>query len=152
MISYHSDTPHIVRPKGSGQYSCDANCAQWVSSKICSHTVAVAHLNGSLEEFLSWYVSCAPQPNITSLAMTGMPPGRGKKKNQMQRSRKKVCSAPPDATVTPVTSCSAHVHSKNSLVVLTMWSFLPHISVGRTNTQCSRNDQTGKNNKSSQNN
>ena len=99
VISYHSDVPHIVRPKGNGQYACDTNCPQWVSSKICSHSVAVAQLNSSLGEFLEWYTACAHRPNLTALAVTGMPSGRGRKKNQMPRSRAKPNAAPPDAFV-----------------------------------------------------
>ena len=45
---------------------------QWVSAKISSHTVAVAALNASLEEFLQWYKSSATTPNVTKLAMIGM--------------------------------------------------------------------------------
>ena len=56
VISYRSDVPHIVKPKGNSQYVCDPNCPQWVSSKICSHTIAVAHMNNSLQDFLDWYL------------------------------------------------------------------------------------------------
>lgn len=56
VILYHSDTSHVVQPKGSTQYVCDSNCPQWVSYNICLHTVAVAQLNNVLGEFLEWYV------------------------------------------------------------------------------------------------
>ena len=59
VISYHSDVPHIVQPKGNGRYICDSHCPQWNSSRICSHIIAVASLNDSLEEFLDWYVRSA---------------------------------------------------------------------------------------------
>ena len=80
VISFHSDIPHIVQPKENGQYACDTNCPQWLSSKICAHTVAVAEVNNSLKSFLEWYVAHAPQLNLTTLSMTGMPAGRGRKK------------------------------------------------------------------------
>ena len=100
VISFRSDTPHIVKPKGNGQYVCDANCPQWVSSKICSHTVAVAEINNSLRHFLDWYVAYAVQPNLTTLSMSGMPSGRGKKKNQIRSQRKgKQRAASPDTFV-----------------------------------------------------
>ena len=108
VLSYHSDTPHIVRPKGNTHYICDSNCAQWSSSKICSHTVAVANYNDSLPQFLEWYVSSASQPNITTLAMSGMPPGRGRKKNQITRKRVKRHSVSPDTIISspPSLLCS----------------------------------------------
>ena len=55
VLSYRSDIPHIVRAKGTGQYACDSSCPQWVSSKICSHAIAVANLSSSLQKFLDWY-------------------------------------------------------------------------------------------------
>ena len=99
VFSYSSETPHIVRFKGNGQYVCDCNCPQWVSSRICSHTVAVAQVNNSLKDFLEWHTGSSSQPNITSLAMSGMPSGRGRKKNQIPRSRGKKRAQPPDTIV-----------------------------------------------------
>ena len=87
VMSYHSDTPHIVRKKGSSQFVCDSHCVQWKSSQICAHTVAVSNIHGCLREFLNWYVKCSPKPNFTALGMSGMPSGRGKK-NQQTRKRK----------------------------------------------------------------
>ena len=76
-VVLRSEIPHLVRPKGnSGQYVCDDMCPQWVSAKICSHTVAVAECNDSLK-FLEWYSSSKAIPNVTSLAMSGMPARRG---------------------------------------------------------------------------
>ena len=114
VISYHSKVPHIVTCRNHCQFLCDSNCPQWVSSKICSHTVAVAQANNSLKEFLQWYVSSSFQPNITSLAMSGMPTGRGKKKNQIIKStsRKKVSAASPDAFVaSPATLSSCKTNT-----------------------------------------
>lgn len=42
-------------------------------SKICSHTVAAAEDSGRLGNFLRWYVNTQPCPNISKLAMQGMP-------------------------------------------------------------------------------
>jgi len=101
VLSYRSDTPHLVRPKGKGQYICDERCPQWVSAKICSHTVAVSALNGVLEEFLAWYRSSGTIPNVTSLAMAGMPSNRGCKKGQSSHSRKgaRKKNVPPDTII-----------------------------------------------------
>ncbi len=45
VIPFHSETPHIVRKKGSSQFVCDSNCVQWKASNICSHTVAVSNFS-----------------------------------------------------------------------------------------------------------
>jgi len=71
--------PHHVHTKSDGQYSCDSACLQWASSQICSHTIAAAESTGELASFLQWYTKCAEIPNISTLAMSGLPHGRGKK-------------------------------------------------------------------------
>ena len=42
-----------------------------------SHTVAAAEYNKSLDQFISFYRSVKKVPNMTKLATTGMPKGRG---------------------------------------------------------------------------
>ena len=93
VLSYRSVVPHLVRKKGKAQYVCDDNCLQWLSSKICSHSLAVAETRKELPTFLEWYVSSGT-PNITTLAMTGMPPGKRRNKNLVKctRSKKKFIS------------------------------------------------------------
>ena len=58
---------------------CDPQCPQWVSLKICSHTLAVAEKTGQLSPFLHWYTTASQQINITSVGMLNMPKGRGQK-------------------------------------------------------------------------
>ena len=137
VMSYRSDTPHVVRPKGSSQYVCDANCPQWVSGNICAHTVAVAQLNNSLRKFLDWYASSAVQPNLTTLAMTGMPPGRGRKGNKAPRSRKVTRTASPDTIVPSPHSLSClspalHPAEPQPSVCPTMYPAVPQPSVSPT--------------------
>ena len=55
---------------------------------ICSHSVAVAHLNGSLNEFCNFYRKSKCVPSITQLVTTGIPGGVGKKGNRVSRKRK----------------------------------------------------------------
>ena len=50
-----------------------------MSSQICSHTLAVAERNGELLKFLEWYVKLGQGPNLSSLALSGVPKGRGQK-------------------------------------------------------------------------
>lgn len=77
--SYSSPVPHLVTKCSSGQYKCDSKCLNWSSSQLCSHSIAVAELNSDLLSFLSWYNASSVQPNITTVAMAGLPVGRGRK-------------------------------------------------------------------------
>ena len=43
---YSQVAPHLIQVKSDGQYLCDSNCQQWVSSQLCSHTLAAAERNG----------------------------------------------------------------------------------------------------------
>lgn len=76
---------------------CDASCGSWSLAKICSHTLAVAETNAELSAFLQWYVRSGTEPNITTLAMQGLPSGRGKKGGKPKRKQSRVSS--PAATI-----------------------------------------------------
>ena len=52
VLSNSQVAPHLVQAKSDGQYICDNSCQQWLSSQLCSHTVAVAERNGDLLSFL----------------------------------------------------------------------------------------------------
>lgn len=92
VLSYSATAPHLVQGKLDGQYVCDNNCPNWLASQVCSHTLACAECNGDLAIFLQWYVQCAENPNISTLAMSGLARGRGRKggRAKRQRSRKEV--------------------------------------------------------------
>ncbi len=79
VMLYSSVMPHLVLQVSNGQYQCDDKCINWTTSGICSHSIAVAELNHDLDKFLRWYNTAAAEPNITSLAFTGLPSGRGRK-------------------------------------------------------------------------
>jgi len=85
----------------SGQYLCDRTCLQWKSSSLCSHTVAVAGLNGDLELFVAWYVGTKQGTNLTALAVHGLPSGRGRKGGVPPRPRSK-SNVSRDVTTTTV--------------------------------------------------
>lgn len=51
VLSYSGNVPHMVVPKKSGEFSCDAKCPNWRAMGICSHTVAVAEVNKSYHSF-----------------------------------------------------------------------------------------------------
>ena len=71
----------------SGQFKCDASCLNWVSSKLCSHSLAVAELNNDLVTFLEWYKNSSEHPNITSVAMASLSSGRGRNGGVPKRKR-----------------------------------------------------------------
>ena len=75
VASKCSNIPHFVSAGTGGQYLCDDNCLQWKSSRICSHTVAVAEKNHDLVSFLQWYNASNQEPNITTLSMSGLSTG-----------------------------------------------------------------------------
>ena len=57
---------------------------QWVSSKICAHSVAKAGVNGSLKGFLEcMYTLHINGISATGLGMSGMSTSSGGKKNQL---------------------------------------------------------------------
>ena len=85
VISYSQAGPHHVQTRSDGQYDCDSVCLQWASSHICSHTITVAEYNKELASFLHWFVKYAESPNISVLAMSGLPRSRGKKGGKPKR-------------------------------------------------------------------
>ena len=84
VLSSSSPVPHLVKRGSAGQYVCDTKCMSWTSSAICSHSLAVAEVNGGLLAFLLWFNSSTVQPNITTLAM---PSGRGRTGGVPRRSK-----------------------------------------------------------------
>ena len=93
VLSFSSKMPHMVVPtKGSG-FSCDNNCSNWKSIGLCSHSVAVAESNGKLEEFIMGVKRKKKIPNMTALATSTMPKGRGRKGSIPPHTRKSTCAA-----------------------------------------------------------
>ena len=77
--SYSGSRPHLVIRKRNGQYACDDKCPNWRSLGICAHSVAAAEDNHELLLFVRWFTKAQKVPNITKLATTEMPAGRGRK-------------------------------------------------------------------------
>jgi len=96
VISHSQVAPHHVRSCSDGRYLCDSNCLQWMSSQVCSHTLAVAEQNGELLKFLQWYVKLGQGPNFSSIALSGLPKGRGQKGGRPKRQRAKSSNPVPD--------------------------------------------------------
>ena len=77
--------PHIVTARKTGQYVCE--CPNWKSLRICSHSVAAAEDNGDLSTYVSWLKKAKQSPNLTKLALSQMPKGRGQKGGMPPRKR-----------------------------------------------------------------
>ena len=99
VLSYSSPIPHMVVKGQKGQYRCDSNCLNWTSSAICSHTLAVAQVHNDLVSFLQWYNTSSNMPNITSLAMSGLPSGRGRKGGIAKRTRDRQEKKTPELSI-----------------------------------------------------
>ena len=106
--SFSSPVPHFVTSKESGQFMCDPQCPQWVSLKICSHTLAVAEKMGQLSSFLHWYTTAYQQVNVASVGMLNMPKGRGQKGGVPKRKRaRRMETEPEQITSRPSLTTSA---------------------------------------------
>ena len=88
VLSYTNKVPHMVTPTKGGVFSCESNCPNWKSLGICSHSVAVAHVNGKLQEFTLAVKKKKKSPNVTALVTSTMPRGRGRKGGVPPRTRK----------------------------------------------------------------
>ena len=80
----------MVTPTKGGGFACDSNCPNWKSLGLCSHTVAVAQVNGKLEQYISLVKKTKRIPNVIALVTSTMPKGQGKKGGVPSRSRKPV--------------------------------------------------------------
>ena len=111
MVSSSSgQRPHFISPLKGGRFKCDSDCANFQAMSICSHTVAVSEVHGTLQTFLAALRKLKKPANFTSLAVHGMPAGRGKKGTRAPRKRKHSVSA------TAITAHRVHVDATNSSV------------------------------------
>jgi len=60
--------PHFVQKKTNSKYCCDSDCPMWRCSKLCSHTIACAFLDGNLQQYISHVTG---QPSFYALAKSG---------------------------------------------------------------------------------
>ena len=98
--------PHYVTKKGSYKYCCDIDCTMWKCSKLCSHTIACAFQDGSLQQFLS---QISGPPSLYALSKAGTTSKAGKKPQKRKASAKsttKLYSEIADITTKPHASAS----------------------------------------------
>jgi hypothetical protein len=72
--------PYIVEKTSVNRFICDPNCLTYKVSNICPHTVAAAQHCDSLQHYLDWYRKNHCEPNISSLAQSGIQTGGSKPK------------------------------------------------------------------------
>ena len=98
--------PHLVTGGKGNKFSCDGDCANYKAFGICSHVVAVANVTDLLPAFLNTFQKQKKVPNLTNLAMVGMPKGRGYKGGKPPRKRTKTN---PEIRVpfNPMTTCES---------------------------------------------
>ena len=85
--SHSGKAPYVVTPRKDGGFSCDSSFPKWKALGVCSHSVAVAEINGQLVQFLSSQKR-KKAPNVTNLLTTIMPKGRGRKGGTVPRVQK----------------------------------------------------------------
>ncbi len=89
VISRSGKRPHLVVPKKKGGgLSCDDDCPQYKSAKLCSHVVAAAEYNKQLDRFVASYGTSKKVPKLTALTTAGMPKGRGRKGSKAPAKRR----------------------------------------------------------------
>ena len=80
VASTSKKMPHFVTTTKDGHFECDENCPNFMQCCICSHCVAAAKNNGSLEAFIKNYGAYAKTPkgqkaitpNFTRLSMASL--------------------------------------------------------------------------------
>ena len=104
--------------KAENKYACYSDCAMWKCSKICSHTIACAYVDGHLQNFLNQ--STTP-PNLYELAKSDTIKKAGKKPSKQKASTKSATKAIATLQSVVRTSTSGepststlHVHQSNT--------------------------------------
>ena len=88
VMSSSGQRPHLVLPCKGSRFKCDSDCLNFKSLGICSHTLVVAELNKSLQEFVTSFKRSKRKPSFSEVAVHGMAAGRGRKGSQAPRKRK----------------------------------------------------------------
>ena len=93
IVAGYGNTIHCVTPGKGGCMKCDRTCTH-SSTGICEHVLAVAHVSGTLKEFLQWFKRSRRGPKVVEMALGSGPKNAGKKPSK----RKKTNKTKPPAT------------------------------------------------------
>ena len=95
VIFLSGPTTHAVQiGKNRKKPACDEHCPRFKEMAICCHTIAVAHNEGLLKEFIASYVI-----PVDRLVRSGIPGSTGKKANERGFKRKRQNNPPRDVAV-----------------------------------------------------
>ena len=108
--SFSGSRPHFIAVKKNGQFNCDNECGNWRSLGICAHSVAASEKSGKLKQFIEWYKKSKKTPNLTKLATTKMPAGRGRKGSVAPPKKKKKVEAMGRVSFADVCGLSQPLH------------------------------------------
>ena len=115
VASRKGKRPHLVTRNKGGKFSCDNDCPNWKSIGFCSHSIAVAQVNGQLEEFCNILRKSKRLPSISQLVLTGLPAGLGNKGNRVNRKRKsEEASSRVSLTTPPIASSCSSLETTSS--------------------------------------
>ena len=71
VMSSSGQRPHLVLPCKGSRFKCDSDCLNFKSLGICSHTLVVAELNKSLQEFVTSFKKSKRKPSFSEVAVHG---------------------------------------------------------------------------------
>ena len=104
---------YLVITGSSGRFTC--NCANYQSLSLCSHAVAVAEINGRLEEFVEWHRKLKKSPSVTKLLVKDAYKGCGRKGGKAPPKKKKVEPIRERVELTPVVQSLTDTQSTSSV-------------------------------------
>ena len=86
-VESEQGSPYVVTTKNSKRsgiyYECNRNCISFAAYNLCSHTLAVADLEGNTETFLNWYkLNKQGSTNVSALSQIDLPSGSGTKRTK----------------------------------------------------------------------
>ncbi len=120
--SSSSDSPHVVKvKKNSCLYICDSKCPMFAGFSICSHVVASVEDNNDLFQCLSEFILTRTSPDLTAIAIQGLPSGARRKGGRTKRKRNK--------TITPIESFTNRIFLNNPRSKQTRTDTLPSDNV-----------------------
>lgn len=88
VVAGYGNTTHSVTPGKGGSLKCDRSCIN-ASTGICEHVIAVAHVRGSLDDFVQWFKRAKKGPKVMDMALGSGPQNAGKKPSRRKRTNKK---------------------------------------------------------------
>ena len=107
VASTSSSHPHLVicGKKNDNIFNCDKHCQRYSAYGFCSHTFAVADVNGCLEKFIQQINKKKRKVNLSSLVYHGLPDGAGEKGGKAKPKRRRLTK---DVDDLPVVDRLAH--------------------------------------------